>query len=249
MNNKITSHFKLFIALLTCLVFISSAASKKENKQSGAEKKHDPGRSSVIVNEAMKKVFPDIQTSLTKIDSIYNQNKKISLKFYISPTGKMSLMGFLEPIKLDPKAEKELKMSLNMRVLDTVTEIETFTKVIVVSSLGKKKVVELSDKIEVDYVEIRSQSSILIVIDFNRRDLRKAFSRRWKEKPDLAGRITVKFGIKESGDVAYCDIVESTLNDSVFEETIVKNVKFWKFGQIYNPGDITEIVYPFTFSQ
>jgi TonB family protein len=87
------------------------------------------------------------------------------------------------------------------------------------------------------------------VIDFNRRDLRKAYSRRWKKNKNLAGRITVKFGINENGDVVYADIIESTMNDPVFEETIIKNVKFWKFGQIYNPGDITEIVYPFTFSQ
>jgi hypothetical protein len=192
MITKTIHQCKLYVLILFALLLLSTAYSQGDKK--GAKKEHDPGRSYDVVKEAMIKVFPDIKTALTKIDTIYKQNKKISLKFYISPTGKMTLMGLLEKVTLSAEAEKELKQSLNMRVLDTVTEIETFTKVIVESSPGKKKAVTLSEKIDVDYVEIRSRSSILIVIDFNRRDLRKAYSRRWKKNRDLQGRSTIKFG-------------------------------------------------------
>ncbi len=230
--------------LIITIIFISSLFSKptKEKKQ------YDPGRSYEIVQKALKEKFQVISETFQKIDSIYNQKKMINLKFYISPTGKMSFMGFSDSIVLDKKSEMEIKQSLHFRVLDTVQKMETITKVVVSSNLEKNKVV-LSDKIDIDYIEIRSKSSILIVIDMNRRDLRKAYSRRWKDNKKLQGTITVKFGINENGDVVNCNMENSTLNDKIFENTIINSVKNWKFGQIYNPGDITEIVYPFTFNQ
>ena len=76
----------------------------------------------------------------------------------------------------------------------------------------------------------------------------RAYSKRWAEKPGLEGRITVKFGIDENGDVVSCKAIGSTINDPPLEEIVIKNVKSWKFGEIYNPGDVTEVVYPFNFT-
>jgi len=41
----------------------------------------------------------------------------------------------------------------------------------------------------------------------------------------------------------------STLNDSELEQTVVTRVKSWVFEKIDKPGDVTEVTYPFTFTQ
>jgi TonB family protein len=197
----------------------------------------------------MVAIFPDITEALEPAKSSFKQNQRINLKFYISPTGKMNFMGFVEEISIDKNALLTIKKALYMNVLIPVQEIETFTKVTVKSFLDKDNSIALSDDITVEYVEIRSKSSLLIVIDLNKRNLRKVYAKRWAENPDLQGTMYVRISIDENGKVVSCKNEKSTLNDQIFENTVLKRVKLWNFGKINNPGDITEIVYPFTFSQ
>jgi TonB family protein len=79
--------------------------------------------------------------------------------------------------------------------------------------------------------------------------LRYAYDRRLREKPDLSGKIVVKFAIKEFGEVIFAQVVESTMGDPELERTVVDRVKSWNFDKIDKPGDVTEVVYPFVFSQ
>jgi TonB family protein len=79
--------------------------------------------------------------------------------------------------------------------------------------------------------------------------LRHAYNRRLREKPGLAGRITVKFSIDEFGKVIFAQVVESTMNDSELETTVVSRIRNWVFEKIDKPGDVTEVTYPFVFSQ
>ena len=239
--------WKCFSIWLILLFLLEPAYAKKQRNSQRI--KPDPSRTYKEVKQGMVAIFPDIKEALQIVNSSFKQNQHISLKFYISPTGKMNFMGFVEDVAVDKSSLVKLKKSLYMNVLIPVQEIETFTKVIVKSSLDKNNNIVLSDKITVEYVEIRSKSSILIVIDFNRRDLRKAYAKRWAENPDLQGTIYVRISINENGKVISCKNEKSTLNDPLFENTIIKSVKLWNFGKINNPGDITEIVYPFTFSQ
>ena len=95
----------------------------------------------------------------------------------------------------------------------------------------------------------RSRASIQRVVMQNMASLRYAYHRRLRDKPDLAGKITVKFAIDEFGKVIFAQVVESTMDDSELERTVVDKVKSWDFDKIDKPGDVTEVVYPFVFSQ
>jgi len=95
----------------------------------------------------------------------------------------------------------------------------------------------------------RSRASIQRVVMQNMAALRYAYNRRLRDKPGLNGKITVKFAIDEFGKVIFAQVVESTMADPELERTVVDRVKSWNFDKIDKPGDVTEVVYPFVFSQ
>lgn len=247
MVTNVSKSVKYFsFCLIVIILFGQTHAKRQQNTQS---KKPDPTRTYKEVKQGMTAIFPDIKEAMHTAKPLFKENQHINLKFYISPTGKMNFIGFVENVQFDKEALLEIKKMLYMNVLIPVQKIETFTKVIVKSSLDNNNNIVLSDDINVEYVEIRSKSSILIVIDFNRRNFRQAYAKRWAENQDLQGTIYVRMSIDEHGKVVSCTKEKSTLNDEVFENTILEKAKLWNFGKINNPGDITEIVYPFTFNQ
>jgi TonB family protein len=95
----------------------------------------------------------------------------------------------------------------------------------------------------------RSKASIMRVVMQNLAALRYAYNKRLREKPGLKGKVTVKFAIDEFGKVIFCQIVESTMGDQELETSVMEKIKRWVFEKIDKPGDVTEVVYPFVFSQ
>jgi TonB family protein len=95
----------------------------------------------------------------------------------------------------------------------------------------------------------RSRASIMRVVMQNLAALRYAYNKCLREKPGLKGKITCKFAIDEFGKVIFCEVVESTMADSQLETEVVEKIKRWVFEKIDKPGDVTEVVYPFVFSQ
>lgn len=95
----------------------------------------------------------------------------------------------------------------------------------------------------------RSRASIMRVVMQNLAALRYAYNQRLRDKPGLKGRITVKFAIDEFGKVIFCEVVSSTMGDPSLEVTVTEKIKRWVFEKIDKPGDVTEVVYPFVFSQ
>jgi len=95
----------------------------------------------------------------------------------------------------------------------------------------------------------RSKASIMRVVMQNIAALRYAYNKRLREKPGLKGKITVKFAIDEFGKVIYCEVTESTMADQELELSVKEKIKRWVFEKIDKPGDVTEVVYPFVFSQ
>ncbi|MFW5775315.1 MAG: AgmX/PglI C-terminal domain-containing protein [Chitinivibrionales bacterium] len=95
----------------------------------------------------------------------------------------------------------------------------------------------------------RSKASIMRVVMQNLAALRHAYNKRLREKPGLKGKVTVKFAIDEFGNVIFCEVIDSTLEDDQFRTLVVSRVKRWVFDEIDKPGDVTEVVYPFVFSQ
>ena len=95
----------------------------------------------------------------------------------------------------------------------------------------------------------RSKASIMRVVMQNLAALRYAYNKRLREKPGLKGKITVKFAIDEFGKVIFCQVVETTMGDPELETTVAAKIRLWVFEKIDKPGDVTEVVYPFVFSQ
>jgi TonB family protein len=95
----------------------------------------------------------------------------------------------------------------------------------------------------------RSRASIQRVIMQNIAALRYAYNRRCRDIPGLNGTITVNFAVDEFGKVIFAQAVKSTVNDAELENTVVDRVKSWNFEWIDKPGDVTEVTYPFAFSQ
>ncbi len=95
----------------------------------------------------------------------------------------------------------------------------------------------------------RSRANIMRVVRQNMASLKYAYNRRLAEKPGLKGKITVKWAIDEFGKVLFCKVVSSTINDPALEKVIIGKIKRWAFGKIQKPGDVTEVVYPFVFTQ
>jgi len=95
----------------------------------------------------------------------------------------------------------------------------------------------------------RSKASIMRVVMQNIAALRYAYNKRLRDKPGLKGKITIKFAIDEYGKVIFAQVVESTMGDSELETEVCGKIKRWVFEKIDKPGDVTEVVYPFVFSQ
>ncbi len=95
----------------------------------------------------------------------------------------------------------------------------------------------------------RSRANIMRVVRQNMASLKYAYNRRLAEKPGLKGKITVKWAIDEFGKVLFCKVISSTIKDPQLEAVIVQKIKRWAFGKIDKPGDVTEVVYPFVFTQ
>jgi TonB family protein len=97
----------------------------------------------------------------------------------------------------------------------------------------------------------RSKGSVKMVILRNNAHTRYAYNMLVREKPHFASgfKITVEFAIDEFGKVISTQVVESTANDTTFENTLVKMINGWVFEEIDKPGDTTVAVFPFHFSQ
>jgi hypothetical protein len=95
----------------------------------------------------------------------------------------------------------------------------------------------------------RSRASIMRVVMQNIQALRYAYNKRLREKPALKGKITCKFAIDEFGKVIFCELLETTMADPDLEAEVKDKISRWVFEKIDKPGDVTEVQYPFVFSQ
>ena len=93
----------------------------------------------------------------------------------------------------------------------------------------------------------RSQSSIKQQIDLEANRLKRVYENWLKRDPSLAGQLKIKFTILPSGEVANVSVVNSTTNNSEFDDNIVRYVKRWMFSAIEGGGPV-EVIYPFVFS-
>ena len=64
----------------------------------------------------------------------------------------------------------------------------------------------------------------------------------------VPGEIMVKFVIDGSGNTTSSSIIESTVDDSLLENEVIREINSWKFMKTGKLDGITEVVYPFEFS-
>ncbi len=95
----------------------------------------------------------------------------------------------------------------------------------------------------------RSRSDIMRVVNSNMQGLRYIFNRHLRNNPGMKGKVTVKWAIDEFGKVLFCKVSSSNVNNKAFEDEILKSIRRWRFNRIEVAGDVTEVVYPFVFTQ
>ncbi len=121
-----------------------------------------------------------------------------------------------------------------------------------VGSLTKRATVELPTTKDFisqgDGLAGRSPEEIYRVVMQHIGGLRAEYNRRLRDKPNLRGKVTVRFTIEPSGKVARCEVVATTINDKLLEMSITSRVKSWRFDACGKCGMAT-VTYPFQFSQ
>ncbi|OGS37460.1 MAG: hypothetical protein A2293_11035 [Elusimicrobia bacterium RIFOXYB2_FULL_49_7] len=78
--------------------------------------------------------------------------------------------------------------------------------------------------------------------------LRAEYNKRLRDKPNLKGKVTVKFAIDQAGNVISSTVVSSTLRDKIMEMEVLKRVRTWRFDPC-SKCSIATVTYPFAFSQ
>ncbi|MBL8028814.1 MAG: TonB family protein [Fibrobacteres bacterium] len=121
-----------------------------------------------------------------------------------------------------------------------------------VGSLTKRATVELPTTKDFmsqgDGLAGRSPEEIYRVVMQHIGGLRAEYNKRLRDKPNLRGKVTIRFTIDPSGKVAKSEVVSSTMGDKLLEMSIASRVKAWRFDACGKCGMAT-VTYPFAFSQ
>ena len=95
----------------------------------------------------------------------------------------------------------------------------------------------------------RSRASVMRGIDQNASTIRREYNNYIRQGNRLSGGMIVRFKIAPSGEVFWAKIVESNINDIVFERNVILAIRRWKFPQIQIENDTTIVEYPFVFDR
>ena len=93
----------------------------------------------------------------------------------------------------------------------------------------------------------RPRHAIQRVVMNNVPAMRRAYDKRLLDRPDLSCTITTKFVIDVDGKVTSAHVVKSTMSDTALENTVVRMIYDWRFGEIDDDGNYAEVTFPFKF--
>ena len=85
------------------------------------------------------------------------------------------------------------------------------------------------------------------VVRQHRNEIRYCYEKQLQKKPDLAGKVVVKFVVSATGKVQSAVVAETTLKDEAVEGCVTKRVRRWTFPEPKG-GGIVVVKYPFLFS-
>jgi TonB family protein len=104
----------------------------------------------------------------------------------------------------------------------------------------------LADEAAPEVIGVMPKEAVAGEFKKNRGQIRYCYEARLLEKPDLAGKVVVKFTIKPDGSVARASVAESTLHDEKMEACVLGRVKTWTFPKPGGGGSVN-VTYPFLF--
>jgi TonB family protein len=209
----------------------------------------DPRRSIELISRNILAHDSSIAGFLHKISPLFAHSNTAAVGLRIHPNGVFSTQVIKFGYKFDSITNVRFVELLNTFRFDSIPLYPlTASFTLWLKNKGNNEIdISLSDSIE--YAPFRSKASIMEVVMINLGYLRFAYNWRLRQKSGIKGRITVKFAIDEYGKVIFSKIVGSTVHDQTLESDVVKVIRSWEFCPINKPGDVTEVVYPFDFSQ
>jgi hypothetical protein len=201
--------------------------------------------------EVVKPKINSAKSSLIGIFKEYHEKllnlPKYNLTFHISPQGYLSCL--VDSLRYS-------KDSVFLTNLQNLFKTIKFDSLSIDNSASKIKGTINFDNVTTDFIlsdtvlyyQARSKQSIMCVVYPNLKPMRYLYNRYLRDEGMFRGKITIKFAIDEYGKVIFAKVIENTTNNSKFADEELELVKNWQFQKIYNPNDVTEIVYPFIFS-
>lgn len=75
----------------------------------------------------------------------------------------------------------------------------------------------------------RSREEIELVFDRNKGAIFALYNRALRADPSLEGKLVLRLTIAPNGEVTFCEVVSSELNDGDFERRLVQRVKLFRF--------------------
>lgn len=75
----------------------------------------------------------------------------------------------------------------------------------------------------------RSREEIELVFDRNKGAIFALYNRALRADPSLEGKLVLRLTIAPTGEVTFCEVVSSELNDGEFERRLVQRVRLFRF--------------------
>jgi protein TonB len=75
----------------------------------------------------------------------------------------------------------------------------------------------------------RSREEIELVFDRNKGAIFALYNRALRSDPTLEGKLVLRLTIAPTGEVTFCEVVSSELNDEEFESRLVQRVRLFRF--------------------
>lgn len=150
------------------------------------------------------------------------------------------------------EADMEVKLTTKKVVNSDKVSIEDF-----VQSFGKKDKafdklgsIEITRPKTVGTASASAKRDDKLIADYvkeNMRSIKAAYERILKNKPDLSGKITIRFTILASGRVSDVEVTDSTVDDPELADKIIKVVRNWRFPEIPDTEGSVTVNFPFIF--
>lgn len=206
-----------------------------------------------LLKQSEKQPISDtkLEKTFTEIKSISNRPEAskpgLALSASAQPSG-----GIDEVVSQLEKVLKDSKVIISDKALDSsggisLPEAARSTGGV---ALKERKTASVDNPFKIkgfeDGQSPRTPESLAEVVESYKGGISFIYNKALRTNPTLRGTITVEFTIAASGEVIDCKVVSSSMDNSAFEETLVRRILQWRFPAI-SEGSVA-VVYPIVFS-